>query len=276
MNRPKLPQPSPEDDSGSNPASSGAYSSRVPLVQAAAAQGAAFLVVLLLLVLVPGAANGRDDVIAWAALQGCVAVLLGRALGMEPWWFPMHALFVPGLVWMLGLGLPPLYPLAAFFLLASVYWGVSRSRVPLFSSSLAAARAVAQLLPRDHGFKFVDLGSGLGGMLDRLVRARPQGRYCGIEAAPLPFLVSWLRAAASARPCQLVWGDFRRIDLGRYDVVYAYLSPAAMTGLWNKARLEMRAGSLLISNSFAVPGVAPAYTIATGASDGARLLIWKM
>jgi SAM-dependent methyltransferase len=192
---------------------------------------------------------------------------------MEAWWLPIHALFVPGLVWTLGFGLPPVYALGAFCLLASLYWGVSRTRVPLFLSSRAAALAVAGLLPQERSFSFLDLGCGLGGVLACLARARPAGRYYGIESAPLPFLLSWLRAALVEQSCRISWGDFRDLDLGRYDVVYAYLSPAAMGDLWRKARREMRSGSLLISNGFAVPGVPPALTVATGDS---RLLLWRM
>ena len=94
--------------------------------------------------------------------------------------------------------------------------------------------------------------------------------------APLPFLLSWLRAALGARSCRISWGDFHDLDLGRYDVVYAYLSPAAMHELSQKAKREMRAGTLLISNSFAIPGVPPLLTVATGAGDEARLLLWRM
>jgi SAM-dependent methyltransferase len=254
----------------------GAYSARVPLLQALATQCGASLLILSLVALVPVAAAGEVDAMAWAWVQGIVAARLGRGLGMETWWLPIHALFVPGLVWMLGLGLPPLYSLGAFFLLASVYWGVSRTRVPLFLSSRAAARAVAGLLPRERSFTFLDLGCGLGGVLACLARTRPAGRYYGIESAPLPFLLSWLRAALGAQACHVTWGDFQNLDLGRYDVVYAYLSPAAMIGLWDKASREMRAGSLLISNSFAVPGVHPTFMVATGARDGSRLLLWRM
>ena len=85
-----------------------------------------------------------------------------------------------------------------------------------------------------------------------------------------------LRAALVAQACRVTWGDFQNLDLVCYDVVYAYLSPAAMPGLWVKASREMRAGSLLISNSFAVPGVPPAFTLATGARAGAMLLLWRM
>lgn len=271
-----LPLPSPERVVDAVAGSAGAYPARVPLRQAAAVQAGASLVILALTALVPAAAAAGSDAMTWALLQGIVAARLGRGLGMEAWWLPMHALFVPGLVWTLGFGLPPVYALAAFCLLASLYWGVSRTRVPLFLSSRAAAQAVADLLPQERSFTFLDLGCGLGGVLACLARARPAGRYYGIESAPVPFLLSRLRAAFGAQSCRISWGDFRDLDLGRYDVVYAYLSPAAMGDLWHKASREMRSGSLLISNSFAVPGVPPALTVATGAHGDSRLLLWRM
>lgn len=248
---------------------------RVPLLRAALVQAVALALTAPLLVLFPDA-TARLDPLFLALIQGCVAALLGNRAGMERWWLPMHALFAPGLVWALGLGLPPIYPLLVFIGLVSVYWSVLRTRVPLYLSSRAAAKAVAHLLPRERSFTFVDIGSGFGGMLDFLARARPAGRYYGIEAAPLPFFFSRLRMALGLRSRQVNWGDYHDLDLGRFDVVYAYLSPAAMTALWAKASREMRAGSLLISNSFAVPGVAPADVVPVGEQGHASLLLWRM
>ena len=273
------PLPNPERVVGVVAGAAGAYRARVPLLRAAAAQAGASLVVLAVLALTAlgaDAAAGNGNAMNWALLQGIVAASFGRVLGMEAWWLPIHALFVPGLVWTLGFGLPPAYALGAFCLLASLYWGVSRTRVPLFASSRAAAQAVANLLPQARSFSFLDLGCGLGGVLACLARARPAGRYYGIEAAPLPFLLAWLRAALVGPSCRISWGDFRDLDFGRYDVVYAYLSPAAMGELWRKASREMRSGSLLISNGFAIPGVPPVLTVATGAPGGSRLLLWRM
>ena len=252
-----------------------AVAARVPLARAAAAQAASALLVLASMVFLPEVMS-NEGVMTWAVLQGIVAASLGRAMGMEIWWLPIHAAFAPGLVWMLALGLPPVYALVAFCMLVSVFWGVSRTRVPLFLSSRAAARAVAKLLPRDRGFSFLDLGCGLGGVLTRLARECPAGRYHGIESAPVPFLLSRLRTALGPRSCRILWGDFNKLDLGGYDVVYAYLSPAAMSELWRKARREMRAGSLLISNSFSIPGVPPTLSVPTGATGDARLLLWRI
>ena len=253
----------------------GVYAERVPLLAAAAAQGMATVTVILMMAMIPAGAAPSIPPAAWALLQGAVAAAVGYRLRMESWWVPIHALFVPGLVWMLALELPPELALGLFCLLGSVFWGVSRSRVPLFLSSDAAARAVADLLPRDRGFTFLDLGCGLGGVLAHLARARPCGRYHGVEMAPVPFALCWLRALLIGRNCRVTWDDFRNLDLGRYEVIYAYLSPAAMPGLWEKASREMRPGSLLVSNSFAVPGVEPAFARATD-GGASRLLVWRM
>jgi len=270
------PLPSLEQMIAPSGASPGEFSARVPVWRAMMAQFGGVLLTLAILSVCPFVTTGRVDTMMWALLQGCFAALLGRALGMESWWVPIHFLFVPALSGMLGMGLPPFYFLGAFCLLASVYWGVSGSRVPLFLSNRAAASAVVDMLPTGKGFTFIDLGSGLGGLLGFLSRERPAGCYCGIESAPLPFCFSWVRARLTRQPCAVSWGRFQDIDLGDYDVVYAYLSPAAMTGLWKKASHEMRAGSLLISNSFPIPGITPTATVATGAQPGARVFLWRM
>jgi len=251
----------------------GAWPARVPLRQAALAQIGAVLVIVGI-VLVLGRAS--FDAVTLALIQGFVAASLGRSMGMDWWWIPIHAFFAPGLLWILTFDLPPAYALSAFCLLASLYWTVSRTRVPLFLSSRDATLAIAGVLPSDCSFTFLDMGCGLGGVLSSLARTRPLGQYHGIESAPLPFLVSRLRAITGSGRCCVTWGDYGDLDLGRYDVVYAYLSPAAMSDVWRKASAEMRPGSLLISNSFAVPGVAHGSTISPSAQDGSKLLLWHM
>lgn len=265
--------PSPEGVSGSRVAVAGAYAERAPLRRAVLAQCGALLLALTMAALAPESALRHSDAMVWAALQGGLAALLGRAMGMDIWWLPMHALFVPGLVCLLGLELSPLYALGAFFVLVSVYWGGAGNRVPLYLSGQAAARALADLLPPRGSFSFVDLGCGLGGVLGHLAKARPAGRFSGVESAPLPFLLSLLRTMLIRKACQVRWGDLRAVDLGTFDFVYVYLSPAVMAGLWEKATREMRPGSVLISNSFSVPGVPPNATVAAG---GNTLLIWRL
>jgi len=266
-----LPSPEPMLQAIADPGD--VYAERVPLLAAAVAQGTGAVIVVLAMLLLPSEAARGVHPVAWALLQGVAAVATGYCIRMDSWWIPIHASFVPGLVWMLGFDWPPEFALALFCLLGSVYWGVSRNRVPLYLSSPGAAQAVAELLPRDRDFTFLDVGCGLGSILAYLARTRSAGLYHGVELAPVPFMLCRLRAALIGRNCRVRWDDFRNLDFGRYEVIYAYLSPAAMGALWNKAALEMRPGSLLVSNSFAVPGVQPTFTLDAG---GSRLLVWRM
>ena len=56
-------------------------------------------------------------------------------------------------------------------------------------------------------------------------------------------------------------GDYSSLDFSQFDAVIAYLSPAAMPALWDKARAEMRPGTSLYSVEFAIPGQPPSTTI---------------
>jgi hypothetical protein len=47
-----------------------------------------------------------------------------------------------------------------------------------------------------------------------------------------------------------------------------------MPSLWRKAQREMRPGTLFVSNSFTVPGVAPLKTIPYAAHRA--LYVWRM
>ncbi|WP_460825116.1 class I SAM-dependent methyltransferase, partial [Massilia solisilvae] len=102
---------------------------------------------------------------------------------------------------------------------------------------------------------------------------RPDARVEGIELAPLPWLASRLRALLSGSRARFLRGDYERLDFGDYDLVYAYLSPAAMDGLWRKARREMRPGSVLASYEFAIAGQAPDRVLVPQGS-ARELYIW--
>ncbi len=245
-----------------------------PLLSALLAQLAALALTFLLVFLLAAYGNRDVPVIAVALAQGVIAMAVSWLLGMKAWWLPIQLLFVPGLVAGLSLDIAPGWYLLAFLTLLAVYWSVFRSQVPLYLSSRAAWQAVAGILPDKPGLQVIDLGSGLGGLLGFLGRTRPQGHYVGIEAAPLPFALGWLRCAAGA--CDMRFGSFWHHDLSGYDVAYAYLSPVPMAELWRKVQAEMLPGSLFISNTFAVPGVKPARTVQVDDFHDSILYIYRL
>ena len=157
-----------------------------------------------------------------------------------------------------------------------LYGNAGASRVPRYFSSRRAKEELARLLPTGAKVRFLDLGSGFGGTVLALA-AKREGEFVGIESAPLPFALSWLRVTFSGLPqARVVHGDFRKLDLAGFDLVYAFLSPAPMAELFRKARAEMTPGSLFVANTFDVPGETPERTIALNDWRRGRLLVWRM
>jgi hypothetical protein len=215
--------------------------------------------------------------LVFAVLCGTLAAAFSRLAGLARWWIYIQLLFAPAMVLMLALAIPPGFYLAAFLILLAVYWSTFRTQVPLYLSSNKVWQALETLLPAGQSFTFVDLGSGLGGVLTHLAHTHPQGRYLGVEAAPLPFLWSWLRIRLGGyRNCSVQWGSLWDCDLSKHDVVFAYLSPVPMQALWGKAGKEMRSGSLFISSTFPVPDHPPQRTITVDDLHHSTLHIWQM
>lgn len=242
---------------------------KLPLIQFAA-------VLLWFLLAMP--LLGRQGIMPepWqqAAGVGLIAAALGQFWRLPVWWLPINLLFIPAAWTMQGLHLPARWYLLGLTLLVLVYWGVARSRVPLYLSSRQAWRALAGLLPARASV--ADLGSGLGGLLAYLARERPDGRYVGVENAPLPFLFSRFRARLARASCTIRWGSFWSLDLKPFDLVYAYLSPVPMAELWRKAQREMRPGTLFVSNTFAVPGVEPSQVVQLDDLHRSRLYLYRL
>jgi SAM-dependent methyltransferase len=212
---------------------------------------------------------------AWFWLEGGGAAMLGMAAGLPVWWMPINLLFAPAAHALLGAHIPAAVYLGAFCLLFAFNMAAWRHRVPLFLSSAQATAALSALLPQRAGLRVLDLGCGTGTLLLDLARARPDLSCDGVETAPLSCLISWWRVRKH-KALRVSWGDFWGTDFAQYDVVYAYLSPAPMARLWTKARREMKPGSLLVSNTFVIPGVTPAGTLPTGDRMRSTLYIWRM
>lgn len=211
--------------------------------------------------------------LGFAAFQGFCAAFVSHKLEAPRWWLAIHLGFVPLVVLASRLAIAPAWYLAGFVLLLLVFWRTDKSRVPLYLSNAATARAVAALLPATP-CHVIDLGCGDGRLLKALARARPDCEFVGFEHAPLTW--AWARLNTLGLPnCRVRHGDFWRQNLGLYDVAYAFLSPAPMARLWAKAGADMRPGSLLLSNSFDIPGVEAEQVIEVADRRHTRLLCYR-
>ncbi len=215
--------------------------------------------------------------IVFSLLCGALAAVLSRIIGLARWWLIIQFAFAPALVLMLALDIPPVIFLVAFILMLAVYWSTFRTQVPLYLSSNKVWQALETRLPPTQTFSFIDLGSGIGGVLTHLAQTHKLGHFHGVEAAPLPFLWSWLRIKLGRYPqCSVNWGSLWNSDLSQYDFVFAYLSPVPMDALWQKAKQEMRPGCVFISNTFTVHDHPPLETILVEDLHHSKLYLWRM
>jgi hypothetical protein len=249
---------------------------RTPGAQAMLIQGAAILPSLAVVYLL-ATFHFPLNYLSAALIQGAVAAVITWKVGLAPWWRLIQLLFPLAVLAALALHLPPWLFLLAFLLLLGWYWSTFRTQVPYYPSTPAVWDAVRQLLPDDRSLQLIDIGSGLGGLVLYLARQRPLAHCVGIELAPFPWLASWLRAKLVRSPARFLLGDYERLDFAQYDMVFAYLSPAAMGALWRKAAAEMRPGAMLVSYEFGLPAEsaarAPDHTI-HATPGGTALYVW--
>lgn len=241
-----------------------------PLSKALAAQSGALILTFML------AQSGRlphMDIILLALLQGALAAILAALLRSARWWPLLHLAFMPSAVTLAAMDLPSYAYAAAFVVMAITYWSGASEQVPLFLSSKITTHRLLLHLPDTPGLRLLDAGSGTGSLTARAARLRPDWQITGIESAPLPHLLASLRQRHTG--ARSVRGDFWTESFADYDVVYAFLSPVPMPRLWQKARREMKPGSLLVSNSFPVPGTPPDFTLELEDRRGSRLFFYR-
>lgn len=250
---------------------------RSPVFAALAIQAVVFGALYLLRPLLEGAIEQPIPMLWLVLAQGLIAGIATRGFGFSVPWVIGQVIAPPLLLFALALDLPSWIFPVILLLLILVFWNVAVGRVPLFLTNRTTSTALLKLLPKREGLQMADLGSGLGGTLRHLAKARPDARFTGLETAPLPFALSWVLGRLSgAKNLEFRFQDIFKEDLAKFDVVYCFLSPVPMPKLFEKAKRDMKPGSLFISNSFEVPGHKPSRTVKVDDRRQTKLLIWKI
>lgn len=196
-------------------------------------------------------------------------------IGLAVWWRWIHFCFPLVMFLMSMWQLPNEIYLIGFVVTLSIFWTTFRSQVPFFPSRPMVWKKVAELVSQQQKTRMVEIGSGLGDLSMYIAKNRKNSQVEGVEIAPLPWLVSTLRTWVTRSSARFKLGDYRALDFAQYDLVFAYLSPAAMSDLWKKAQQEMRVGSLLVSYEFEISGVLPSFSITNG-DKTPTIFVWKM
>jgi len=229
--------------------------------------------------------------IAWRAFQfklGLVQVLVSQAVltlmmtrwrNLAWWWCVIQPLFPFAVALMLMVPVPSWLYLALFLFFLAFYWSTYRTQVPYFPSNLKVWRALEKILPQDKPVSLVDIGSGMGGLIMHMGRKYPESKFTGVEIAPLPWLWShFWNATRNNGNTEFLRANYETLDFANFDVVFAYLSPAAMNALWIKAKKEMRPGTMLISYEFPVVGIVENLSIFpdNNRENSRKLYVWRL
>ena len=248
---------------------------KVPAVGALLIQLGAFLAVILIDRLSTHLWGIEFSLGIAVITQGAIAACASFWLGLALWWWIIQLFFPVALIATQLLQIPSYFFLLLLGVSIGFFWNTFRTQVPFYPSHAPTWDAVEKLLPADCTIRFVDIGSGLGGLVVHLAKQKPESSFTGIEIAPLSWVVSLLYSRIVSSNCKFIRGDYLHLDFSHFDVVFAYLSPAAMQALWHKAKSEMRPGSLLISYEFSIHEIPPHF-VSKPDERGATLYAWRL
>jgi hypothetical protein len=226
--------------------------------------------------LLPYETRAQVTLLHTALLLSALTFTLSKLASMPCRWQVFQLFFPVALLLALTLQLPGVVAPAVFFILLGLFWPTLKGGAPLFSSGQSTWDEVARLLPSTNDkLRFLDAGSGTGGLILAMASRCPDATIVGAEMACIPWLISRIRIALRRSHASARYINYQHIDFGHYDVVFTYLSPACMHDIWFKAKKEMRAHSLLLSYEFAIPGTEPDFRCYP-APDGPALMGWRM
>ena len=150
---------------------------------------------------------------------------------------------------------------SVLLVMVSILVGVLRTGFSPMPSSRQAVQQVLQFVGPPRPGPIYELGAAWGSLAIPLAKAFPDRQIIAYELSTIPWLFLWLRVRVSGvNNIDVVRRDFFRDDLGKAVVVVCYLYPGSMVRLSTKLQSELLPGTVVVSNTFALPGWIPAQT----------------
>ncbi len=157
--------------------------------------------------------------------------------------------------------------------LSIVVWSIRNGIAPMPTSPKAKLAWLKALPPQVSG-SIYELGSGWGTLILPLAYRYPLATVTGFETSPAPYLFSRM-ACKGAKNVQLLRRNFFHADLSDAGLIICYLYPGAMRRLKDKFEKELKAGTWVISNTFAIPGWEPLQQIEVGDIYRTRIYVYR-
>ena len=142
--------------------------------------------------------------------------------------------------------------------MVSILVGVVRTGISPMPSSRQAIQQVFQFVVPPRPGPIYELGAAWGSLAIPLARAFPDRQIIAFELSTIPWLFLLLRVRVSGlNNIEVIRRDFFRDDLGKASVIVCYLYPGSMVQLAAKLQSELAPGTVVVSNTFALPGWVP-------------------
>lgn len=142
-------------------------------------------------------------------------------------------------------------------MLSIVIWSLYNGISPM-PTSFKAKKCLFDHLPKEVCGTIYELGSGWGTLALPLARRYPHCQVVGFESSPFPFWISLARQHLSRlKNLSLRRQNFFQANLSDAELIVCYLYPGAMAKLKMKFHVELKPGTWIISNTFAIPGWNP-------------------
>ncbi len=237
-------------------------------------QAIAFILTLFLSNIIASHFPSLQSSLLAVSLHALLALGLSRSFRLPGSWQVLNLLIPFLLYFSLDYELPAWIPISAAALALLTYIPTFWTRVPYYPTSRQMYDVILAELPEDKEFSFIDLGSGFGQPIAYLSKLRPKGKFLGVEIGPLPFLLSKLRFIFSSN-VSISPSSLWKVDLSKYDYVYAFLAPGPMPKLWEKVQREMQRGAVFLTNTFEIESK-PAKVIAVEDRRKTKLFVHRI
>jgi len=166
--------------------------------------------------------------------------------------------------------------LAAFAFISIVIWTLRNGISPMPTSPVVK-RVLLSNLPDVEKGKVVEIGAGWGGLAFSLAKTLPRCEVVGYENSPVPYYFSLVHHLLHPmKNLKFFHSDFFEVSLEDADLVVCYLFPEAMRKLKGKFERELKEGTWVVSNTFAIPGWKPIDTLDVNDLYNTKVYVYRI
>ncbi len=129
---------------------------------------------------------------------------------------------------------------------------------PFLPTAKKDFKRIARLIDPSPEKVIYDLGSGTGNLLFYLNKDY-KAKGVGIEISPILYFFSKIKSL-SVKDVSIIYGNFRKQDISKADVVYMFLAPIVADKAEKEILVKMKKGALLLVSGSEAEGLTPLKT----------------